>query len=175
MNLNMHFGNAKLLRRATLRLLLAATLWPAAALAATPGSAAPEFVLDGRNGPVSLAAYKGKYVYLDFWASWCGPCRHSFPWMGALQKRYAGAGLQVVAINVDTSRADAQRFLAENPADFVVAYDPAGAVARQYAIKGMPSSLLIGPDGKVIQVHAGFNDDMARRIDAELQMTLKKP
>lgn len=155
----------------TLALLLAAGM---PACAATPGAAAPDFVLDGRNGSVSLAALKGKYVYLDFWASWCGPCKRSFPWMGDLQKRYGASGLHVVAINVDTSRPDAQRFLAENQADFTVAYDPTGAVAKQYAIKGMPSSVLIGPDGKVLQEHAGFNDDSVRKVEADLQLALKK-
>jgi cytochrome c biogenesis protein CcmG/thiol:disulfide interchange protein DsbE len=152
--------------------LLLACTW---AGAASPGSPAPAFALEGRAGPVSLAAYKGKFVYLDFWASWCGPCKRSFPWMGALQKRHGAGRLQVVAINVDTSRADAQLFLAENQADFVVAWDPAGMVAKQYAIKGMPSSVLIGPDGKVLQVHTGFNDEAARKIDADIQLALATP
>jgi cytochrome c biogenesis protein CcmG, thiol:disulfide interchange protein DsbE len=154
-------------------LLLAAALAPAQARA--PDGAAPAFTLEGRSGPVSLAAYKGKYVYLDFWASWCGPCKRSFPWMGELQKRYGPAGLQVVAINVDAARADAQRFLAENPAAFVIAYDPEGAVAKQYAIKGMPSSVLIGPDGRILHVHTGFNDDTVRTVDAGIKAALAKP
>jgi cytochrome c biogenesis protein CcmG, thiol:disulfide interchange protein DsbE len=162
-----------MMARALAALLLAAALSPAQA--AAPGAAAPAFNLEGRSGPVSLAAYKGKYVYLDFWASWCGPCKRSFPWMGELQKRYGPAGLQVVAINVDAARADAQRFLAENPADFVIAYDAEGAVAKQYAIKGMPSSVLIGPDGKIVHVHAGFNDETARSVDAGIKAALAKP
>ena len=153
-------------------LLLAAALAPAQARA--PDGPAPAFTLEGRSGPVSLAAYKGKYVYLDFWASWCGPCKRSFPWMGELQKRYGAAGLQVVAINVDAARADAQRFLAENPAEFVIAYDPQGAVAKQYAIKGMPSSVLIGPDGKILHVHTGFNDETVRTVDAGIKAALAK-
>jgi cytochrome c biogenesis protein CcmG/thiol:disulfide interchange protein DsbE len=161
-----------MMARALAALLLAAALTPAQA--ASPGAPAPAFTLDGRSGPVSLAAYKGKYVYLDFWASWCGPCKRSFPWMGELQKRYGPAGLQVVAINVDAARADAQRFLAENPADFVIAYDAEGAVAKQYAIKGMPSSVLIGPDGKIVHVHAGFNDETARTVDASIKAALAK-
>ena len=162
-----------MMARALAALLLAAACSPA--LAAAPGAPAPAFTLEGRSGPVSLAAYKGKYVYLDFWASWCGPCKRSFPWMGELQKRYGPAGLQVVAINVDAARADAQRFLAENPADFIIAYDAEGAVAKQYAIKGMPSSVLIGPDGKVVHVHAGFNDETARSVDASIKAALAKP
>jgi cytochrome c biogenesis protein CcmG/thiol:disulfide interchange protein DsbE len=144
------------------------------AAAVAPGSAAPDFTLDGRSGTVTLADYRGKFVYLDFWASWCAPCKRSFPWMGALQQRHAGAGLQVVAVNLDTRREDAERFLAQTPAGFVVAFDPAGAIARQYAIKGMPSSVLIGPDGTVLQVHAGFTDDATRGIESALSAALGK-
>lgn len=148
-------------------------LLPALAVAAAPGTAAPAFALEGRTGPVSLAAYQGKYVYLDFWASWCAPCKRSFPWMSELQKRYGEAGLQVVAINVDATRADAERFLAQTPAAFVVAWDPTGATAKQYAIKGMPSSVLIDPAGQVVHVHAGYTDNSARLIEQQIQAALK--
>lgn len=154
--------------------LLAAAALAQPAIAATAGTAAPAFALDGRAGPVKLADFRGKYVYLDFWASWCGPCKHSFPWMDALQKRYGAAGLQVVAVNVDTSRGDAEQFLALVPSGFVVAWDPTGAVAKQYAIKGMPSSVLIDPAGQVVAVHAGFTDATPARIDAELAAAMNK-
>jgi len=144
----------------------------AAAQAATVGAQAPAFTLEGRSGPVALADFKGKTVYLDFWASWCGPCKRSFPWMAGLQQRYGAAGLQVVAVNVDAQRADAERFLAANPAPFAVAFDHGGATPRQYAIKGMPSSVLVGPDGKVLYQHAGFNDDSAAEIEDRIRAAL---
>ncbi|MES2898076.1 MAG: TlpA disulfide reductase family protein [Pseudomonadota bacterium] len=140
---------------------------------AEPGQSAPAFALEGPAGPVSLAAYPGKYIYLDFWASWCAPCKRSFPWMGELQKRYGEAGLQVVAVNVDATRADAERFLAQTPAAFVVAWDPTGSVAKQYKIKGMPSSVLIDPKGQVMHVHAGYNDSSARAIEQQIKLALK--
>lgn len=120
------------------------------------GEPAPAIELAGTDGPVSLAAYRGRWVWLDFWASWCGPCRQSFPWMNALQARHATAGLQVLAVNLDRDRADADRFLAQQPAGFAVAFDPSGSVARRYALRGMPSSVLIGPDGRVRWTHQGF-------------------
>ena len=137
------------------------------------GSPAPGFALEGPAGPVSLAAYRGKYVYLDFWASWCAPCKRSFPWMSELQKRYGEAGLVVVAVNVDATRADAERFLASTPAGFAVAWDPAGSVAKAYRIKGMPSSVLIDPKGQVVQVHTGYNDDSARKIEQQIKLAMK--
>jgi thiol-disulfide isomerase/thioredoxin len=143
-----------------------------AAQAIEPGTAAPEIALAGARGPVSLAALKGKVVYVDFWASWCGPCRQSFPWMNALQARYAAKGLQVVGINVDAKRADADKFLAEVPATFAIGFDAQGDTPRRYAIKGMPTSVLIGPDGKVIQVHNGFRDEDRKALEAAIDGAL---
>jgi cytochrome c biogenesis protein CcmG/thiol:disulfide interchange protein DsbE len=163
------------MKRACVMLVAAACALPLApALAAAGvGAAAPAFALDGRAGPVKLADYRGKYVYLDFWASWCAPCKRSFPWMDALQKRY-GDSLQVVAVNVDVKRADADQFLARTPAGFVVGFDPSGEVARQYAIKGMPSSVLIDPAGQVVAMHAGFTDESAARIEAQVAAAIPK-
>ncbi len=153
-------------------LLVAALLAPAPSVAATGGEA-PDFALDGRDAPVKLSALRGKYVYVDFWASWCAPCKRSFPWMGTLQQRFGAAGLQVVAINVDTKRSDADTFLAATPAAFVVAYDPAGATAKKYAIKGMPSSVLIDPTGKIIAAHTGFTNETPALVERDIETALK--
>lgn len=104
----------------------------------------------------SLAAYKGKVVYLDFWASWCTPCKLSFPWMNDLQRQYAQKGLVVVAVNVDHDRAAAGAFLHDTPASFPVIYDPEGKIAEHFDVKDMPTSVLIGRDGAVHYVHQGF-------------------
>ena len=135
---------------------------------------APVFELAGTDGPVSLMAYRGRWVWLDFWASWCGPCRQSFPWMNALQARHAAEGLQVLAINLDRDRADADRFLAMQPARFVVAFDPVGSVARRYALRGMPSSLLIGPDGRVRWIHQGFRQSDQTALDTRIADALRR-
>ena len=149
--------NFRLLR--TLALVTSAVLCGAAAHAVEPGQPAPALDLPGTQAPVSLAALKGKVVYVDFWASWCGPCKQSFPWMNEMQAKYGAKGLQIVAVNVDTKREDADKFLAEIPASFVVAFDAKGDSPKRYQIKGMPSSVLVGPDGQVIRVHAGFRPD----------------
>jgi len=108
---------------------------------------------------LDLSAYKGKVVYLDFWASWCNPCRQSFPWMNELQQRYGAEGLVVLAVNVDHDRQDAEDFLRNYDPSFKVVYDPAGAIAQQYNLKDMPTSVLIGRDGKIHYVHNGFYPD----------------
>lgn len=153
-------------RPSALVFALASLLFTAAsAQAVEPGALAPEIKLTGMHGPVTLAALKGKVVYLDFWASWCGPCRQSFPWMNEMQAKYAAKGLQIVAVNVDAKREDADKFLAEVPATFSVAFDSQGDTPKRYAIKGMPTSMLIGPDGKVISVHAGFQGAERKELE----------
>lgn len=129
------------------------------------GQLAPEIQLPGRSGVIKLSELKGKAVYLDFWASWCGPCKQSFPWMNEMQAKYGAKGLQVLAVNLDQKPEDAAGFLQQTKADFLVAMDPAGQSAQKYNVKGMPSSLLIGRDGKVTLVHTGFN--AASKVELE--------
>ena len=161
------------MKRAALHWLLAlGLLLSGAAHALGPGAAAPAFELAGLNGPVNLANYRGQLVYLDFWASWCGPCKRSFPWMNELQARYGGQGLRIIAVNLDEQHADAARFLSATPAQFLVALDPGGATARKYAIKGMPSSVLIGRDGKLILSHTGFNDSDKTALEQQIAAAL---
>jgi thiol-disulfide isomerase/thioredoxin len=141
-------------------------------MAAVPGSVAATFEVPGQNGTLKLSAYRGKLVYLDFWASWCGPCKHSFPWMHDMQARLGEQGLQIVAINLDAKHADAIDFLATMPANFVIGFDPAGAVAKSYGVLGMPSSVLIGPDGNVLAMHSGFNDSDKAELEKLITQNL---
>ncbi len=151
---------------------LVATLIVSSAMALDKGSVAPAFDLNGVEGNVNLAKYQGKLVYLDFWASWCGPCRQSFPWMNELQSKYGAQGLQIIGVNLDQKNDDARQFLATTPARFVVAFDPAGATPRNYGVKGMPSSVLIGPDGKILFEHAGFKDADKSALEAKIKSSL---
>ena len=137
------------------------------------GAPAPAFELTGLNGVLRLGNYQGKVVYLDFWASWCGPCRQSFPWMNMLQEKYADQGLQVISVNLDARRPDADRFLAAVPANFVIAFDPAGVTPRQYGVKGMPTSVLIGRDGKVIAQTVGFKPSESAGLEQKIRDTLR--
>tara|TARA_R110001583_G_scaffold77851_3_gene211606 strand:- start:32817 stop:33356 length:540 start_codon:yes stop_codon:yes gene_type:complete len=104
----------------------------------------------------ALSEHIGKVVYLDFWASWCGPCRKSFPWMNTIQEKYKQQGFSVISINLDADKALAAKFLVETPANFSVIYDPKGKTAKHFSIQGMPSSMLIGRDGKIKYRHTGF-------------------
>lgn len=139
-------------------------------LALQAGDTAPAFTLPRPGGgSVSLADYKGQLVYLDFWASWCGPCKQSFPWMKDMQARYGAQGLHVLAVNVDGKSSDAEGFLAQFPAlGFGVALDSKGTTPAAYQVKGMPTSFLIGPDGKVLWVHQSFKDSDREALQAQL-------
>ena len=144
--------------------------------AAEVGQPAPLFELPSDNATtLALHQLRGQVVYLDFWASWCGPCRQSFPWMAEMHKRHAGQGLAVVAVNVDARMADAQNFLKAVPAPFRIAYDAKGQTPREYAIKAMPTSVLIGRDGRVRQIHAGFRASDTSALESAIVDALKEP
>ena len=145
----------------------------AGAGAAEVGEAAPPFSLMTADGEaMALADLRGRVVYVDFWASWCAPCRRSFPWMNAMQQRYADRGLTIIAVNVDRRRADAERFLQINTARFAVVYDEQGATPQAYSVKGMPSSYLIDARGTVVDVELGFRDDRKDAIEDQIRSLL---
>ena len=135
---------------------------------------APEINLPGNNGNVQLEKLRGKVVYLDFWASWCLPCKKSFPWMNKMQQHYADQGFEIVAINLDKERKLADEFLAEVDVNFTIAYDESGQSASQYKLKGMPSSYLIGRDGKVYASHIGFKDKDKEQLEQAIKNLLNK-
>ena len=161
----------------TLRLatLCVATLAAPAAWSLDAGAAAPDLNLPGLKDAVNLAALKGKVVYVDFWASWCGPCKQSFPFMNELQSKYGAKGFEIVAVNLDAKRGDADKFLAEVPARFNIAFDSKGETAKRFEVKGMPSSYLIGRDGKVIAEHKGFKEEERTQLDARIAQALATP
>lgn len=119
-------------------------------------------------GLAEVQKTKGQYIYIDYWASWCGPCRQSFPWMNALQAKLGSKGLKVVAVNVDAKRADADKFLTHTPAQFTIAYDPLGESAKKLAIKTMPTSMLVSPEGRVLFVHSGFRTEETGQLEAKI-------
>ena len=142
---------------------------------ATPAfaaDAAPDFKLPSAKGMVELSKLKGKVVYVDFWASWCIPCRKSFPWMNELHKKYKDQGLEVVAVNLDKSREPIDDFLAKTPADFTIAYDPSGGTATNYKVSGMPSTYLIDRNGLLQLSHIGFRDKDKVEMESKIKELL---
>lgn len=115
----------------------------------------------------------GNVIYLDFWASWCTPCRRSFPWMNEMQKKYGNKNFKVISINVDSERKLAKKFLDNTPAKFSVLYDPEGALASEMELKGMPSSFIINADGVVVSAHVGFTDKKKSLYEQEIKQLIQ--
>jgi cytochrome c biogenesis protein CcmG/thiol:disulfide interchange protein DsbE len=106
--------------------------------------------------PIDLSEFRGRVLYLDFWASWCAPCQQSFPWLQLMKDTYEGQGLTVVAVNLDQHRSDAERFLARFHPNFDVRFDPLAEAAERFKVQGMPTSMIIDRRGVVRFTHIGF-------------------
>jgi len=122
--------------------------------------------------PQGLAPIEGKVIWVDFWASWCVPCRRSFPWLNAMHRKYGEQGLQIIAVNLDKERALADGFLAEVPAEFALRFDSAGNLAKEFAVQAMPSSYLLAADGKLLANHFGFRTADAPEYERAIQEAL---
>lgn len=157
--------------------LLLSQAFPAWA-AIEAGSPAPEFVSErlggspGGAGRLSMRDLQGKVVYLDFWASWCAPCRASFPRLDALYARLRDRGFEVVAVNKDQEAAEAAKFLATFPVSFPILTDGDNQLAVSYGVKAMPSAYLIDRKGNIRFMHRGFNSDSLASIELQVQQLL---
>ena len=141
--------------------------------AADPPATAPPFSLPGSTGStIALADLAGKVVYVDFWASWCGPCRQSFPWLKTMHERYGPKGLAIVAINLDKDRDAAEDFLRDFRPGFLVAFDPSGKTADSFRVGTMPSSFLVGRDGAILHTAAGFDAKEAPLLEQKIKEAL---
>jgi thiol-disulfide isomerase/thioredoxin len=130
------------------------------------------FSTTARSQDLHLNTFRGKVIYLDFWASWCGPCKQSFPWLDGLVREYGSQNFVVIGVNVDKDRDRADRFLNETPADFSIVYDPQGKLATAYKIAGMPGGVLIDRAGHVRFQHAGFSEKQKGIYEEQLQSLL---
>ena len=146
-----------------------------ASLAGASDSAAPDFSLPGKAGEmVSLSKLKGQVVMLNFWASWCGPCRTEMPLMDQIYKKYSAAGFTLLGVNVDTDSADAQKFLAQVPVSFPVAYDRENKVTKQYEVAAMPSTVFIDRKGKVRALHRGYKPGDENEYLSEIRSLIRE-
>ena len=161
-------------RPVTLLIPLLLIVCASGAFASHQQESAPPFTLPTGSGTVSPESLQGKVVYVDFWASWCIPCRQSFPWMATMAGKYGAKGFAVVAINLDKSREAADAFLAKYPPSFTVAFDPAGKTAEQFGVRAMPSSFLIDRNGKIVWSHEGFQPSRAQAMEERIAEELSR-
>ncbi|MDD5227844.1 MAG: TlpA disulfide reductase family protein [Methylococcales bacterium] len=140
------------------------------------GQPAPQFTLPSlkNDAPTSLKQFAGKVVYLDFWASWCAPCKTSFPLLNKLHAKLKAQGFEVVAVNLDEDKVNGEKFLQEIPIDFTVLRDAKGEWADQYVVESMPTSFIIDKNGIVQKIHHGFNSDDIKELEAKITELLAK-
>jgi thiol-disulfide isomerase/thioredoxin len=146
-----------LLRPKGLRTLLLAALIAAPALAVAPSGPAPKFQLDSMAGKsVSLDQYKGQVVMINFWASWCGPCRTEMPILEKLYTKYKPMGFTMVGVNVEPDSQLAVNWLKETPVTFPILFDTKSEVSKLYKVAGMPSTVIIDRQGNLRWLHRGY-------------------
>jgi thiol-disulfide isomerase/thioredoxin len=144
-------------------------------LAAAPPKALPSIALTGADGTtVQLATYKGKVLVVDFWASWCIPCKTSFPALDAIYQEYQPRGLDVLAVNLDERRRDADTFLGNHSHHMTVLFDPKGVSPEAFGVQGMPSSFLIDKAGNIRFTHMGYSGNDVESYRNEITQLLKE-
>jgi peroxiredoxin len=135
-------------------LLMILSAWANAAVTQEP---APAFSLPDRTGrTVSLDEFKGQVVLINFWASWCGPCRQEMPLLEELHQRYASLGFTLLGINVEEDSALADNFLQSMPVNFPILFDQTNSVSKAYDVIAMPTTVILDREGLVRFVHYGY-------------------
>jgi peroxiredoxin len=141
-------------RIAAMACALAVTL---PALGSSDGAPAPAFTLSSSSGSnVSLAQYQGQVVMINFWASWCGPCRQEMPLLESIYKKYNKLGFTMIGVNVEPDSKAADEWLKATPVSFPILYDKDSKVSKLYDVSGMPSTVIIDRSGKLRMLHRGY-------------------
>jgi peroxiredoxin len=146
------------------------------AYAATVSGPAPNFTLQSNaGGQVSLASLKGKVVMVNFWATWCVPCRQEMPHLEALYQKYNSLGFELLAVNVEKNNAEgARRWLQETPVTFPVLFDPENQVTKLYKVQTMPSTVIIGRDGTMRFMHNGYKPGYENDYQTQVRALLRE-
>lgn len=127
------------------------------------------------GAPFRATDARGKVLLVDFWATWCPPCKAAFPRLDALYQKHRASGLEVVAVSEDDDQAKAAAFVTESNVTFTIAYDDDGKAAEAFGVQAMPTSYLVDRRGIVRYVHPGYHPDEAGQIEAELTELLAEP
>jgi peroxiredoxin len=118
---------------------------------------APNFTLKSNTGKnIKLSELRGQVVLLNFWASWCGPCRQEMPLLEKLQQRYSALGFTVLGVNVEEDPSKAKSLLKDIPVSFPILFDTQNTVSKQYNVSAMPSTVMIDRNGNMRYLHTGY-------------------
>ncbi|WP_434049344.1 TlpA family protein disulfide reductase [Marinobacter salarius] len=136
---------------------------------------APDFTLESRQGKnLRLQDFRGEVVMLNFWASWCGPCRQEMPLMDDLYAQYKDLGFTILAVNVDENRDEAHRFLDKVPVSYPILYDPQSDVSEQYEVQAMPTTVMIDRDGKARFLHHGYQPGYEDEYETQIRQLVRE-
>ena len=164
----------KLLRLSIAVLALTGLLSTPAAAKPVSG-AAPDFTLKSRAGQnLRLSEYRGQVVLLNFWASWCGPCRQEMPLLEDLYKRYGKLGFTIMGVNVDTDSTKANEYLRDITVTFPILYDTANAVTKSYNVNAMPTTVIVDRNGNMRFLHQGYKPGYENDYKKEVIQLIKE-
>lgn len=153
---------------------LLALSWPALATDGAPP--APEFKLASRaGGEMSLSGLRGQVVMINFWASWCGPCRQEFPALDEIYRKYKSMGFAMVGINVESEKADAERFLGMRPVSFPILFDADNHVSGSYGVSAMPTTVLVDRQGRLRWQHRAYKPGDEAKYIEQIRAMLREP
>jgi len=136
---------------------------------------APDFTLESRSGEnLRLEDQRGEVVMLNFWASWCGPCRQEMPLMDELYSQYKDLGFTILAVNVDENREEAHRFLDKVPVNYPILYDPESSVSELYEVQAMPTTVMIDRDGNARYIHYGYQPGYEDEYEQQIRELVRE-
>lgn len=137
--------------------------------------AAPNFTLPTTGGKqLQLADFKGEVVMVNFWASWCGPCREEMPLLEDLQKKYSKLGFTVLGVNVDANLKDAARMLKDIPVSFPIGFDSKNKVSELYKVDSMPSTIMVDRKGNMRFLHRGYKPGYEADYEKEIRALIRE-
>ena len=154
-------------------IVLVASGLVASSVVAQISGPAPNFTLQATSGDsVSLADLKGQVVMLNFWATWCGPCREEMPHLEALHQRYSDLGFTLLGVNVEEDPSGAEKFLEETPVTFQILFDPKNQVSEMYDVIAMPSTVLVDRTGAMRFIHHGYQSGYESEYQTQVRALL---
>jgi peroxiredoxin len=145
------------------------------ASAKTISGKAPGFTLKSRSGHnLRLSDYRGQVLLINFWASWCGPCRQEMPLLENLYKRYNKLGFTIMGVNVDTDSTTANNYLKDMSVTFPIVYDITNAVSKSFNVNAMPTTVIVDRNGNMRFLHQGYKPGYERDYKKEVVQLIKE-
>jgi peroxiredoxin len=136
---------------------------------------APDFTLKSRSGKnMRLSDFRGQVVMINFWASWCGPCRQEMPLLEGLYKRYRKLGFSIIGVNVDTDSTKANNYLKDVRVTFPILYDSANAVSKSFNVNAMPTTVILDRNGNMRFLHQGYKPGYERKYKKEVKQLIRE-